>query len=259
MPQREMGESGFMKIIDLTKKNIDSIPRACGSMLPPKERESAREVKKEWIKTILSRGFKMKIAVDDEGYFMGMIEYMPVDVSLQRIHGENIAYIDCIWVLNQHKGKGVGRALLTACLEDTKKFDGVATWATNHVIMSKSFFEHFGFSVVDEDKTVTIMFKKNKEDAVPPKLLKPHFKFNLKKDALNVDLFFNPWCPYSFGVAQKAKRMVIESNKKINLKEHYLGSKEVVEKYGLSVGVFLNGKDYTVDFLMNKSFDDIRI
>lgn len=246
-----------MQIVDITKKNIDSIPRACGSMLPAKEREAAREVKKEWIKNLLDQGFKMKIAVDDEGYFMGMIEYLPIEISLQRVHGSNIIYIDCIWVLNQHKNKGIGRALLEECLKNTKDFDGVATWATDHVIMNKGFFEHFGFEAVDSDKTVCIMFKKNKPDAEPPKLLKPKFKFNLEKGMLNVDLFYNPCCPYSFGVAQKAKKMALDSKKKLKINEHYLSSKDIIKEHGLSVGVFLDGKDCTIDFLMSKSLDDI--
>ncbi|MFH1452628.1 MAG: GNAT family N-acetyltransferase [Armatimonadota bacterium] len=248
-----------MKIIDLTKKNIDSIPRACGSLLPSREREAAREVKKEWVRSLLSKGFKMKLAVDDDGYFMGMIEYLPIDVSLQRVTGKNIAYIDCIWVLNQHQKKGVGRALMEAAFSDTKKFDGVATWATDQVIMNKGFFEAFGFEVVDSDKTVHVMFKKNKKDAEPPKLLKSKFKFEPDKGVLNVDLFYNPWCPYSFGVAQKAKKMVLDSKERVRIKEHYLSSKEIIEKYGLSVGVFLNGKDFTVDFLMSKSLEEVLI
>lgn len=246
-----------MKIIDLTKKNIDSIPRACGSLLPAREREAARAVKQEWAKALLGHGFKMKIAIDNDGYFMGMIEYLPIEISLQRIHGENIAYIDCIWVLNQHTKKGVGGALLEACLEDTKHFDGVATWGTDHVIMNKCFFEHFGFEVADKDKTVFIMFKKNKPNVNPPKLLKPSFIFHRDKEILTADLFFNPWCPYSFGVAQKAKRMILESKRKMRLNEHYLGSRDIIEQHGLSVGVFLNGKDYTLDFLTGKTMDDI--
>lgn len=246
-----------MQIIDITKKNIDSIPRACGSMLPAKEKEAARQVKKEWVKSLLNHGLKMKIAVDDEGYFMGMIEYLPIEACLQRVYGKNIIYIDCIWVLNQHKNKKIGKALLETCFKDTKDFDGVATWATDHVIMNKEFFEHFGFEVVDRDKTVYIMFKKNKKNAEPPKLLKPKFKFNLEKGILNIDLFYNPCCPYSFGVAQKAKKIILDSKRKIKLNEHYLSSKDIIEKYGLSVGVFLDGKDCTVDFLMSKSLDDI--
>lgn len=250
-----------MKIVDLTKNNLKNIPRACGSLLPDKERQISRKVKQEWVKTLLDQGFKMKLATDDEGYFIGMIEYLPIEKCLQNVTGRNLAYIDCIWVLNQHQKKGVGRTLLEACFQDTKdKFQGIATWATNHAIMNRGFFEHFGFKAADRDSSgldLFIMFKSYVPQTRPPELLKVNFKPEPKEGALNIDLFFNPWCPYSYGVACRAKHLLLNSGEKVSIQEHYLSSRKAIEKFGLAGGVFIDGIDCTLDFLMGRPLSEI--
>lgn len=249
-----------MNIVTINKDNLDMLPRACGSVLPSEIRKISWEAKKVWVGDNLEKGYKMKIALDKDGYFMGLIEYLPVQHSLQRIEGENLLCIDCIWVLNQYQKQGAGKKLLLECLEDAKNYDGTVTWATDFLIMNYKFFEHFGFKIVDKEDVghnLYLMLKSEKKDIKKPRFIRAKYHSHVPEGSYKVDLFYNPWCPYSYGVILKAKNIIESANILAKINEFKLSEKSHVEKFGISVGVFINNKDYTLDFLIKDNLKDI--
>ncbi|MBI2251302.1 MAG: hypothetical protein HYU63_00815 [Armatimonadetes bacterium] len=137
---------------------------------------------------------------------------------------------------------------------------GAAVWATDHLIMNKDFFKKFDFKIVDEESfglNLYLLARSFSKEFSPPKFLKSKFSPVLKQDVYNVELFFNPWCPYSYGVAKRAESLLNSCGEKINLKSHQLTQREDINKYNLSAGIFINGCDCSLDFLMGKDVLEI--
>ena len=113
-----------MKILDLTEQHYKSY--FCCLEDWSDEMKEAGDHKEKWFKKMKEKGLRVKVAVIDEKV-CGMIQYTPAENSL--IEGNDIFFINCIWVHGYKKGvgnfqkKGIGKALLQAAENDIKSIN----------------------------------------------------------------------------------------------------------------------------------------
>lgn len=104
--------------------------------------------------------------------------------------------------------------------------------------MPVSFFNKYGFREVDRDQTRVLLHLDLGADE-PPSLIHPKAKVIAKDDKLVLDAFYNSQCPWSKWMVSKIKRYMKKYGAAVN--EINTDNKEVIEEYGISRGVCING------------------
>ena len=153
--------------INLTENNINE-EHICCAIGDPKHQEGV-ECKKEWIKNKLKDGHVFR-KLNARGKIF--IEYEPIETAWIPISGKNYEYIYCLWVAGSFKGKGIGRELLEYAIKDAKekKKNGLCTLVSKKkkpFLGEKSFFEHFGFKVVDSIGEYELLALSFNNDEIP--------------------------------------------------------------------------------------------
>ncbi|MBN1523544.1 MAG: GNAT family N-acetyltransferase [Spirochaetales bacterium] len=234
----------MIKIIDL-KKEHEELFSTCLSGDPQRYRD-AGEHKLCWYHTMKSRGCRVKIALDESGQPGGMIQYVPSEESF--VLGKNLMVMQCIWVLNDKKGrgnfrkKGMGKALLEAFEKDAKKQgkDGVVVWGlTIPVFMQASWFRKKGYAAVDKNGVMQLLWKKLKDSAEPPRWMRQQKIPTGRKDAVTVTCFKNGWCPEINKTLQRAERVVKEFNGDARLEIIDTADNRVMREWGISDALFV--------------------
>jgi hypothetical protein len=96
---------------------------------------------------------------------------------------------------------------------------------------------------VDKAGIMRLMWKPFNENAIPPKFMKPKKLPEKGKEKVNVTIFRNGWCP-NFNIAyERAIRASGEFSGKINLQEFNTTNETIVEEWGISDGLFIDGKE----------------
>jgi GNAT superfamily N-acetyltransferase len=190
----------------------------------------------------------VKLAVEDEKV-LGMIQYLPAEYSM--IEGNNIYFIACIWVhgykqgVGKHQKKGIGKTLLQAAEDDvlSKQADGLAAWGISMPFwMKASWFKKQGYKKVDKNGMAVLLFKPFKENVLPPKWIKEKKKPEKIAGKVTVTAFINGWCPAQNLVYERTRRAVKEFGDQVVLNEFNTFEKEAFEEWGISDGLFIDGK-----------------
>ena len=179
--------------INLDIENI-SDEHICCAIGDPKHQIGV-EAKKEFIKSKFKDGHVFR-KLDARG--KTFIEYEPVDTAWVPISGKNYEYIYCLWVAGSFKGKGIAKELLEYAINGAKnkKMSGICTLVSKKkkpFIGDKSFFEHFGFKVVDSINDYELLALQFDDNDVP--------KFNdnarsMKIDSKDFTIYYSNLCPY---------------------------------------------------------------
>ena len=98
---------GKIHISDLTPGHIESY-FVCLEDWSDDLKESGNR-KKIWYNSMKDRGLRVKLALDDQGVPGGMIQYVPIDYSVAE--GNDLYFINCIWVHGYKQGRGDFRKL----------------------------------------------------------------------------------------------------------------------------------------------------
>src|SRR5574344_962200 len=135
--------------INLTLDNIDNEHICCA--IGDKKHQEGVFLKKEWIKTQISKGHVFR-KLNSQGKIF--VEYAPLEYAWTPISGDNYMYIYCLWVAGSFKGKGYAKELLEYVINDAKEKgkSGICVVSSKKkkpFLSEKSFFEHYGFKVVD--------------------------------------------------------------------------------------------------------------
>jgi predicted GNAT family acetyltransferase len=166
---------------------------------------------------------------------LGWIDYYPQTDGWVRI--------GCIRVPKENGGRGIGRALVNACLDDCRRGKGVIVGATVWDHMPKGFFKKCGFFDTEEKADVSLMGVKFGEEE-PPRTEKEQewkkYKAKLTSGRLVIDMFDDGNCPVSYVTRQLVKEAARDFSEKIIVKEYDTKSKVVVEEFGRIKGIFLN-------------------
>lgn len=206
-----------MKIIDLTKE-YEPLYFVCledwsGDM------KDAGCHKETWYNCMKGKGLRVKLALSDDGKSVGMIEYLPVEVSIAEGHG--LYYVNCIWVHGHKQGvgdqrkHGYGRALLAAAEADAKAL-GAKGMAAHGITLPfwipASFYRRQGYRTVDKNGMMRLLFKPFTPDAQPPKMIKLLRKpeKNANPGKVTVTYYLTGSCPACSITYERAKRAAAE-------------------------------------------------
>ena len=201
-----------MEYINLNLDNIDNEHICCA--IGDKKHQIGVCEKKEWIKNKLKDGHVFR-KLNDRG--KTFIEYESVETSWVPIKGSNYMYIYCLWVAGSFKGKGIGKELLEYAIEDAKDkgMSGICTLVSikkKPFIGDKSFFEHFGFEVVDSKGDYELVaLKFNNQDT-------PKFSESVTFKIENQDftIYYSNECPYVEYEIKELSEYAKNNNFKIN-------------------------------------------
>ena len=179
--------------INLTLDNIDS-EHICCAIGDPKHQIGV-EAKKEWIKKKLGDGHIFR-KLNARG--KTFIEYEPIETAWVPVEGKNYEYIYCLWVAGSFKGQGIGKELLEYAISDAKdkKKSGVCTLVAKKkkpFLGEKTFFEHFGFKVVDsiaDFELLALSF----DNSAPPKFSDSARKMEIENKDFTI--YYSNECPY---------------------------------------------------------------
>jgi N-acetylglutamate synthase-like GNAT family acetyltransferase len=237
-----------MKIADISPQN-ENLYFCCLEEWS-EDMKDAGDGKQKWYDYMKDKGLRVKFALDDNNVTGGMIQYVPVEYSM--VKGENLYVVLCIWVHGHKQGRGdyrkrgMGKALLQAAEEDSRQLgaNGLVTWGLLiPVFMQASWFKRHGYKVVDKAGIMRLMWKPFNENAIPPKFMKPEKLPEKGNDKVNVSIFRNGWCP-NFNIAyERAIKASGEFPEKIDLKVYDTTDKAVRDEWGISDGLFLDGRE----------------
>jgi GNAT superfamily N-acetyltransferase len=224
-------------------------------------------VREEWLKSMMRNGLRVLVALEKSDAVLssfsvrnkkireliirgkipkGLIEYTPIEFAPEPVTGENSLFINCVWVLPKFWNAGVGRRLLERFIEDAKAYGGASVltyecdkWFGYFPYMPMSFFTKFGFREVDRDGSrVLLHLDFSGEEQL--RLIYPKARKVGKSDKMIVDVLFNSQCPWSWWMADKVKRGMKKYDAVVNAIN--TDDRRVIEEYGLSRGVCINGK-----------------
>ena len=206
-----------MKIIDLTE-SYEPLYFVCLEDWSEDMRDAGCH-KEVWYRHMKDKGLRVKLALNGSGNAVGMIEYLPVEHSIADGHG--LYYINCIWVHGHKQGvgdqrkHGYGTALLTAAEEDARAL-GAKGMAAHGISMPfwipASYYKKMGYTVVDKDGMMRLLFKPFMSDAVPPVMIKPRKKPGKQSNPgkVTVTYLLTGCCPACSIVYERAKRAAEE-------------------------------------------------
>jgi hypothetical protein len=236
-----------VEIRNLTTQNIQHKAGFCFQQLNPEAPYSegdedryleGKKRKAKFLEQMLKRGGRAKIAYIDNNA-VGFIEYYPIEIVPMGIVGKNLMVIFCMDV--KEKQKGIGAALLNACLEDSRglRQKCVAVTCSNEHWMSQSFFEKHGFIEVVKGKWMSILVKKF-EEVENPNWLQGSFKPKLQKGKIVVSIFQNDRCPVIWRNAEIVRKVADEFKKYVEINEYDTNTRENILKYKEVGAIYVN-------------------
>jgi len=214
-----------------------------------KEMKEAGNHKETWFNEMINKDLKVKLGLDANGEVGGMIEYMPIEHAFAE--GSDLYFINCIWVHGYEKGrgnfqnKGMGKALLKAAEEDAKALGakGMAAWGISQPFwMNAPWYEKQGYTKVDSDDDIILLWKPFSKDAMPPKWIKKKYEPELTPEKVTVTSFLNGQCPAGNIVHERAKRAVSELGEKVILRTINTSDKGVMLRYGEKDALYIDRK-----------------
>ena len=260
-----------MQILNVLPEELDYVAMLCVDPdLPHKWREEMKitmDTRKQWLKSMMKKGLRVLVALEKSEDVLrslkgvksskikklavqgnipkGLIEYLPIEFAPEPVKGENAVFIDCIWVLPLFWHTSIAKSLLEKLVEDAKPYGGASVlaydgdkWFGFFPYMPASFFKKFGFKEVCRDGSRVLLYRDLGANK-PPLLISPKNKIVEKDDKLVLDIFFNSQCPWSGWMVNKIKRHIKKYDVIIN--EINTDDRKVVEEYGISRGVYING------------------
>ncbi len=249
---------GTFELISVTAENVDKLGFFC---YMSKRKAPGYSQKRDWLEARFAEGLRLLMIHETGGRMVGFIEYIPGEYAWRAVNAPNYMVIHCLWVVGKGKGKGYGRRLIEACLEDARAhgMHGVATVATDRVWMAKKdIFIKNGFEEVDQAPPSFHLLARRFDDAPTP-TFPADWEARQARFGAGLTIVRTPQCPYIDdavnGVAQ------IAEEKGIPTKIVELHSAQEVRElspspYGV-FGIVLDGKLFAYHYLLPKDFDKL--
>jgi GNAT superfamily N-acetyltransferase len=233
---------------EVSSDELDIVAGICLDPSVPKTWREAMapcmEVRKEWLTGMMKQGLQVIVAIGPNKTKMGLVEICPIHLATEPVSGRNGLFINCMWVLPPKWKQGVGKALIEHAIENARPSGGLSVlayggdrWFGYFQYMPASFFKQFGFSEVDRDETRVLLYLdlggKEKPSLIQPKVMP------VDEESTSIEVLFNSQCPWSGWMANRACREFGKYDVAINTVN--TDDRKIMEKYGLSRGVLLNG------------------
>jgi GNAT superfamily N-acetyltransferase len=236
-----------MKIIDLIEEH-KKLYFVCLEDWSEEVKEAGNH-KEIWFNKMKDKGLRVKIALDERGEVGGMIQYVPIENSL--IEGNDLYFINCIWVHGHKKGrgnfqnKGMGKALLRVAESDAKALGakGMAAWGIWPPFwMKASWFKKQGYRKVDRIGIQVLLWKPFTDDAVSPRWIREKKRPEISHGKVTVTAFLNGWCPAMNMTFERAKRAASEFGDKVVFREINTFDRKVFLEWGISDALFIDDR-----------------
>lgn len=237
-----------MRIIDLESK-YESMYLNCLEDWSDEMKESG-DHRANWYAAMKDRGLKVKLAENDEGKLIGMVQYIPAELAFVE-HGEGYYMIMCIWVHGHKEGvgnqqkKGVGSQLLHEAVEECKAMGakGLLAWGVALPFwMKASWYKKHGFQRIDRDGITMLMAQRFDEEAAVPRLIRMKQKPPKGCEKVQIMIFKNGWCSASNIVVERTLRAVKEFGDLVDVEMVNTMDRETYLKWGIYDGVYIDGK-----------------
>jgi len=248
----------MMKLVDISADT----ERAFFTCLHHEESENLWETTplRNWYAEYKDKGYKAQVLLLDDGRIGGKCHYIPIEHS--PFVGENLLAILCItvWPYEHHIGdqrdKGYGRFILNHIEQYARSsgFNGVVAWAMDWDWNPVSFYLHMGFSIVDREDKVCVVWKSYNDGVEPPKLLRLDDTFVEGIEKVHVLVADNPWCN-GHGKLLVARDAIKGIEHLVEYTEVDTPFKNRIIHLGYVGGVFLDGKVYRPYQLIGESKD----
>lgn len=210
-----------------------------------------------WLREQQRYGLRVKVALID-GKHVGFLYVMPIEIAPWGPEGRDLMAIQCLSVSKTTR-QGVGRALIEAAEEEAhqQKRKGIVVIAyyRDFWFMPASFFEKCGFSRVGEVSKVTsagekeyksiraLLWKVFDDSAEPPRFTELNYTFKPIPGKVVVDLFTSRSCLTSDTEAQRVREVAEEFGSSVVIREYCADDPKIRDEYGISRGIFINGKE----------------
>jgi GNAT superfamily N-acetyltransferase len=236
-----------MEIISLGEEYEDRYCRCLEDW--SEEIREAGDHKKKWLEKKKAEGLRVKLARNDKGEIVGMIQYVPIEAA--PVRGAGLYYIYCIWVHGYKQGvgdyqkRGIGSALLEAAERDSRELGakGMAAWGVSlPFFMRSSWFKKHGYKKADREGMLELVWKPFAEDAAPPLLLKMRKKPPTENGVVSVTCFRNGWCPGQNLACERMRRAAEEFPGWVKYSEIDTDLKANSEEWGLADAIFVDDR-----------------
>ena len=237
----------MVDIRDLTVENVWDEAGFCFEQLNPEAPYSegdeeryfeGKKRKAKFLEEKLKRGGRAKIAYRSNNV-VGFIEYYPIEIVPMEIVGKDLMVIFCMDV--KERRKGIGSALLDACLEDSRKLGrkGVAVTCAGDHWMAQSFFQKHGFVEVVRWKWMSMLLKKF-EELEQPNWLQGSFEPKLQKGKIIVSIFQNDRCPTIWRNAEIVRKIAEKFKEHAVINEYDINKRKNILKYKEVGAIYIN-------------------
>ncbi len=236
-----------MEIVDLSAEYENSYLHCLEEWSD--EMDQAGDHKSRWYRKMSDRGLRVKLAIDDEGHPIGMIQYLPIEHSMAL--GSDLYMIMCIWVhghkegVGNRQGHGTGKALLAAAESDAMELGakGLAAWGLVFPVwMNALWFKKHGYSTTDRRGMRSLVWKPFTDDAVPPRWIDRGPKPPRVDGKVAVTAYMNGWCPAQNLIYERAKKAAATFGDDVVFESHDTSEQAAMISCGESDCVYLDGK-----------------
>ncbi|MCO4850569.1 N-acetyltransferase [Bacillus vallismortis] len=246
-----------MCYIGITKDNIDDNHICCA--IGAKQYDGAVNEKKRWLKARMDEGLVFYRLNARAKVF---IEYIPAAHAWAPINAPNFMYINCLWVSGRYKNNGHAKRLLDKCIEDAKArgMDGIVHIAGKKklpYLSDKQFFEHMGFTLLDEAGPYFQLMALTWNDVAVP----PAFKNQVKSDSGNekgIVIYHTAQCPFAVGMLKDLQELT--EKKGIQFQSIRFSSKEEARQspaIWTTFSVFFDGNFVTHEIMSVNKFEKL--
>jgi thiol-disulfide isomerase/thioredoxin len=120
--------------------------------------------------------------------------------------------------------------------------------------MTAAFFERVDFTSIAKREVVNpgrkeylgaeaLLWRTIDSSAEPPRFLAPNYQFEPVPGKVVVDLFWNTFCQTSNIEAHRVREAADETGNKVVLNEYCADDREVLSRYQIPRGIFINGRE----------------
>jgi len=214
------------------------------------EMAEAGDHKARWYARIKDEGLRVKLAVDDEGAAVGMIQYVPIEHSTAQ--GEGLYHILCVWVhgykegVGNQQGHGLGTLLLEAAEQDARELGatGMSAWGLIiPVFMRARWFRQRGYRPADRSSVMQLMWKPFMPDAVKPTWIRTVRRPQRIPGQVTVTAFTNGWCPAQNLAHERARRAVEAIGAPAVFQAVDTGDRATFIEWGISDALFIDDRE----------------
>lgn len=213
------------------------------------EMAEAGDHKAEWFRQARFQGLRVKLALDDQDRPLGMIQYVPIEISPAQ--GRDLYMVLCIWVHGYDKGvgnvqgRGIGTALLAAAEADVHNLGakGMVAWGLHAPIwMKASWFKNHGYRVVDRVGVRDLVWKPFEVGAEEPRWIEETPVRIGRGDVVEVTAFKSGWCPATNLVYERARRAADEFGSEVQFTTVDTTDRATMLRCGHADAVFVDGR-----------------